>query len=1529
MMPVRGQGEEPSSCGCGGEWVHVGRGMQPAEELALRAFRTAIDEDQGLLATWEDGAHPCTWDGVICSCGSVYPAHPDCSSGQLDDPSNLYEHVFGLDFGPGKRSAQRLSGTLPPELANLTELRVLYLQANNFRGTIPADYGQLQKLSRFIAHGNLLTGPLPPELGDSKLKDIDIEDNNFEGPIPEQWCALADWGLNAIYPGDNPLLCGEVPACLLSTSVVNPNDISGSCLIREDGGTRNNLGGYCDSSGPLCRNTSGCVTVPDISNRLDFLSFTFSSFTDPESGIREYRWQLGTMPGLEDAQTKITLPAVPGQTEYEAAFNSSGVALFNGQRYYVTVEAVNGACPEKTTSVFSGPVLIDSTPPAPQTDSGRDLIFANRECDFTVNEQTETDGVHACWHEFVELESAILKYDVALLHVQVGEEAQAGTVEYIVPLGSHGYKCEEGICRAWLPSSLQVGEEYSVLVRCHNIAYDFSARQSSALKVHMDEKERLAILITIAFLSTLFILVISVGVVIWIWCRFSNDREKAANKQKEISLLRRQLRELVEITVGTSASWFASNSNTPAPTAESIFEMDEVFFVFTDIEDSTGLAAAEPLAYAQVQEIHDTTIRRQLALHNGYEINTQGDAFEIGFHGVEAAIRFCMKVQMDLLETQWPREILALPSAGRVINSQGQLVFSGPRIRMGIHLGRIGTFKKRLNELTHHVQFDGPGYRFAEMVGDAAHGGQIVMTGVAFAAVSKHQGVSPGLAVYRHLGMYRIGDRGEPTSIFEVLPPMTAEMPVRDFPGGLRDQKKCAGGIGLDITTKPEPVDGSNYGFVLVSLPDHISEGNLTVLNEALAACAQLFSGYRAEMSELELLYVMPTASNAVKFSMVAQAMLMCVKYPDKDGVSKKEYTVAGSVMFRGIRVGMVVHFGKLKRAAISVTSLIKPIYSIAVNMTEEQTSAQMVKRYGFSGTPYREASELMQIVSPGQVLVTDAAWQVTQGTAFHGIQIMSLGKHIIRGMKGPQPLIEITPLSIGLRDFPQLKSEKCMEPGYRDAPGTDKDVAIVFCKITACPENAPEDWTQGKLQTLYTEAMLQWCSTARKLLQEFEGYECKEIHGKFTLCFRTMRSAIGFATSVQVEMSATQWNPELLLVPEFAPKMAEDGTTVVSAGLQPAVGICWGKPTIKKPLQSTGRADYFGSVPNRAARCMASAAKGQVLVDGLCLQEIFGPEFPTIPTQPPRTGLISRMSSFASRSMSRRSAPADSGTAEGGGLFKKSPSMTSRVLSATETGGSQSVLSYTFLGARRWSTLTRAPEALNASFSSNADGSSSQHNSKTGEEGGESQHGSRGGKPTVSPLKKLKGNLMGKRQLRAWDEIGRWDQELADIVPDKAVFLRGLGLYKLKGIPDPVSLVQAWLPELDHQALCLPEPKNNIAAQDLDINEEEEELEGGDSSVTRSSGELATEEVMKHLNNNQEQNSSRAGLLPGMIPADDPDKRFKMLPPLVEPPDEEARRGGGAEDGNSSPETSPLIGAGGRKKARLVRVSSITAEAP
>ena len=58
------------------------------------------------------------------------------------------------------------------------------------------------------------------------------------------------------------------------------------------------------------------------------------------------------------------------------------------------------------------------------------------------------------------------------------------------------------------------------------------------------------------------------------------------------------------------------------------------------------------------------------------------------------------------------------------------------------------------------------------------------------------------------------------------------------------------------------------------------------------------------------------------------------------------------------------------------------------------------------------------------------------------------------------------------------------------------------------------------------------------------------------------------------------------------------EDTGLLWRGLRVKAGISYGVPSSKAPL-NTGRADYFGSVPNLAARLMAVAAPGQVLVDG------------------------------------------------------------------------------------------------------------------------------------------------------------------------------------------------------------------------------------------------------------------------------------------------------------------------------------------
>lgn len=55
-------------------------------------------------------------------------------------------------------------------------------------------------------------------------------------------------------------------------------------------------------------------------------------------------------------------------------------------------------------------------------------------------------------------------------------------------------------------------------------------------------------------------------------------------------------------------------------------------------------------------------MREYINKHSGYEINTEGDSFSIAFLDVQRAVLFCLDVQHRLLETNWPPEVLQLPT---------------------------------------------------------------------------------------------------------------------------------------------------------------------------------------------------------------------------------------------------------------------------------------------------------------------------------------------------------------------------------------------------------------------------------------------------------------------------------------------------------------------------------------------------------------------------------------------------------------------------------------------------------------------------------------------------------------------------------------------------------------------------------------------------------------------------------------------------------------------------------------------------
>ena len=102
-----------------------------------------------------------------------------------------------------------LQGTIPTELAQLSNLTGLNLRYNPLTGTVPTELAQLTKLTRLDLDGNQLTGTIPVELTQlTRLKYLSLASNQLTGTIPTELARLTN--LTDLSLGDNQLT-GTIP----------------------------------------------------------------------------------------------------------------------------------------------------------------------------------------------------------------------------------------------------------------------------------------------------------------------------------------------------------------------------------------------------------------------------------------------------------------------------------------------------------------------------------------------------------------------------------------------------------------------------------------------------------------------------------------------------------------------------------------------------------------------------------------------------------------------------------------------------------------------------------------------------------------------------------------------------------------------------------------------------------------------------------------------------------------------------------------------------------------------------------------------------------------------------------------------------------------------------------------------------------------------------------------------------------------------------------------------------------------------
>jgi predicted ATPase/class 3 adenylate cyclase len=247
--------------------------------------------------------------------------------------------------------------------------------------------------------------------------------------------------------------------------------------------------------------------------------------------------------------------------------------------------------------------------------------------------------------------------------------------------------------------------------------------------------------------------------------------------------------------------------------------IETVVLLFTDVEGSTRGWAAGPGMLRNLGR-HDELLRAAIGRHAGVEFKHTGDGLCVTFPTVSAAVAAAIDAQRALSAADW---------------SEG----SALKVRMAVH---VGSAHRRGDDW-----FGLSLSRCARLM-DAAHGGQVVVSGAAAALLCESPIDEVGLM---DLGRVELRDLAGPEHVWQVTAPGLA----MEFPA-LRHGVLTAGNLPVEVSTligRAAEIDHVGADLAEARLVVLTGPGGVGKTRLAVAAAAAVSAAYSAGVWLVEL----------------------------------------------------------------------------------------------------------------------------------------------------------------------------------------------------------------------------------------------------------------------------------------------------------------------------------------------------------------------------------------------------------------------------------------------------------------------------------------------------------------------------------------------------------------------------------------------------------------------------------------------------------------------------------------------------